>query len=284
MTGRFSISFSGIPRRALMGMAGITLLALCVSPAMAGTIHYGSRCQGTFQNGWAPDINVDPICSNFDSQIVTTGGNIVDFYFNLHGGENSLNYGNPSETCDSCGGADSVDFFIMSTHGTIASNNADWAGYAMWDQSCPGGGSPGCFAWTTNMRFGSQGKELKALATFSCDTLKSADGKLVNRWQSPFSGGLKVVVGGSELLWDDNTDVIGEEFAQLMQENFSIGTSWLNAVYNNDNDNNPAVANTGANKSACWTRQGVTLGNLMSESVLRDSQIGYYCWTWWGQP
>jgi len=93
-----------------------------------------------------------------------------------------------------------------------------------------------------------------------------------------------MLVGGSELLYDSNTDSIGQDFAQLMQENYSIGTSWLNAVYNNDNDNNPGIANTGTNSSSCWSRQGVALDNLMSESVLRDSKVGYYCWSWWGQP
>jgi hypothetical protein len=62
----------------------------------------------------------------------------------------------------------------------------------------------------------------------------------------------------------------------------SIGSSWMNAVYNDNNSNNPTVANTGANATDCWNRHGVTVGQAMSESPLRDGKVGYYCWTNWG--
>jgi Family of unknown function (DUF6345) len=282
MKETFLASLSGTARYALIVLAGLTLVATC-TPANA-QLQFGSRCQATFQNGWLPDINVNPICNDFDAQIPVGEFNTVEFYYNLHGAVNSFQYGNSEETSKSWGGPDSVDFFVMSTHGGIANNNADVAGYAMWDESCPGTIYPGCTAWTDTMRFGSSGRQLKALATFSCDTLKSADRLLPKRWGSAFAGGLKMLAGGSELLYDSDTDTIGYDFALLMQDGNSIGTSWLNAVYNNDNDNNPGIANTGSNANSCWNRQNVLMSQLLSESVLRDKQIGYYCWTWWGQP
>lgn len=267
MKKQFSVSSYGTR---LAVFAGIVLLTLCVAPAM-GAIQYGLRCQGDFQNGWLPDINVYPFCDNFINQI---GSNYIDFYYNLHGAQPDFYYGEPQETSRSAGGIDSVDFFVMSTHGGIANNDADYAGYAMWDDHV--------LAWTPSMRLGSRGREVKALATFSCDTLKNSDGKLPNRWGSAFAGGLKMLVGGGDLLWDADTDTIGYDFAMLMQTPYPIGTSWLNAVYNNDSDNNPAIANTGANKSDCWNRQQVGLSNLLSEPVLRDGKVGYYCWASWG--
>jgi hypothetical protein len=279
MKGTFLSSLRGAVQNTLILMAGIAMLTILSSSASATTIHFGVRCEGSFQNNWAPTIDVYGECDNFISEIETIQP--VDFYFNLQGAQLAFYNGQSLETCDSCGGVDSVDFFYLSTHGTIANNNPDYAGYAMWDDACSGTNPPGCIAWTPNMRFGNAGKQVKALATFSCDTFKNDDGLFWNRWSSAYSGGLKVGVGGHDLLYTNNDTQAGTNFATYMVENSSIGSSWLNAVYYANNSNNPTVANTGANSTDCWNRQGVTLGGLMSEKVLRDGAIGYYCWTNW---
>jgi hypothetical protein len=277
MKGTFLSSLSGAVWNALLLMAGIAMLTIFSSSASAATIHFGVRCEDTFQNNWAPNIDVYGECDNFISEIETIQP--VDFYFNLQGAQLDFYYGQPGETCKACGGVDSVDFFYMSTHGGVS---GDQAVYAMWDASCPGdAGWGGCIAQTPSMRIGSSGKQAKALATFSCDTFENSDGLFWNRWGSAFSGGLKVGVGGHDLLYTGNDTQAGTNFATYLVENVSIGSSWLNAVYYANNSNNPTVANTGANSTDCWNRQGVTLGNLMSENVLRDGAIGYYCWTNW---
>jgi hypothetical protein len=47
----------------------------------------------------------------------------------------------------------------------------------------------------------------------------------------------------------------------------------------------PQSLTPASNANNCWSRQGVLmndlLNDLLNESVLRDGQIGYYCWTWW---
>jgi Family of unknown function (DUF6345) len=111
------------------------------------------------------------------------------------------------------------------------------------------------------MRLGSGGRQVKALATFSCDTLKNSDGQLPKRWGPAFAGGLKMLVGGGDLLWDDDSDTIGYDFAMLMQTPYPIGTSWLNAFYNNNRDNNPAIAK--------YRRQHSRLSGLAMASKLR---------------
>ncbi len=277
MKPTFLSSLSSAVRNALIVMAGLTVLMTFASPAMATTIHVGVRCQSDFQNGWAPTIDVYGECDNFISEISPVDP--VDFYFNLHGAQPAFYKGQAAETCNSCGGVDSVDFFYMSTHGGYS---GDQAAYAMWDASCPGSaGWPGCVAETPSMRFGSAGKQAKVFASFSCDTFYNADGLLPTRWGSAFAGGLKIGLGGHDLLYTGNDTQAGTEFAAYMRSNLSIGSSWLEAVYYANNSNNPAVANTGANSTDCWNRQGVTLGNVMSEKVLRDGSIGYYCWTNW---
>jgi hypothetical protein len=279
MKGTLLTSLSSAFRNALIVVAGITMLTIFTSPAMATKIHFGVRCQDDFQNGWAPTIDVVTGCTDFISEIQTA--HPVDFAFNLHGAQTAFYFGQAPETCNSCGGVDSVDFFFLSTHGTIASNNADYAGYAMWDDACAGTNPPGCIAWTPQMRLGDSGKQLKVLATFSCDTFKNDDKLFTKRWGAAFAGGLKVGVGGHDLLYTDNDASAMQDFATYMLEGNSIGNAWLNAVYNDNNANHPTVANTGANKASCWKRQGVALGGVMSEKVLRDGQIGYTCWTNW---
>lgn len=284
MKATFFSSLNGAFRNALIVMAGIAALMTFASPALATTIHFGVRCQDDFQSNWQPTIDVETACSDFISQIETIEP--VDFYFNLHGAQTDFYYGDAGETCNACGGVDSVDFFYMSVHGGLftseswgglvplaPNDGAIYAGYAMWDY--------GISAYTGPMRLGDSGKQVKALATFSCDTLYNADGLLPKRWGGAFAGGLKVLVGGHDLLYTGNDQSAMTDFANLMIEGNSIGSAWLNAVYYDNNSNNPAVANTGSNASNCWSRQGVALSGLMSESVLRDSQVGYYCWTNW---
>jgi len=219
-------------------------------------------------------------CSDFISVISPV--EYVDFYFNLHGAQPAFYSGQAAETCNGCGGADSVDFFFMSTHGGIANNDANLAGYAMWDNNCADTAYPGCMAWSSNYRFGSAGHQLKVFATFACDTFKTSDGKLWNRWGKAFSGGLKVGVGGHDLLYTGNDTGAATNFAWYLRGNMAIGQAWLESVYYANNSNHPTVANTGANSTDCWNRQGgLTVNNVVGATPLRDGQIGYYCWSNW---
>jgi len=114
----------------LIVVAGFTMFTIFASPASA-TVHFGVRCEGSFQDNWAPTIDVYDGCDNFISVI---GPNYpVDFYFNLQRAQPAFEYGNADETCNGCGGVDSVDFFFMSTHGDSNIAAVNNAVYAMWD-------------------------------------------------------------------------------------------------------------------------------------------------------
>ena len=234
-------------------------------------MHVGVRCQADFQNGWAPTVDVYPACSDFISQVQKT--DYVDFYFNLHGAAVAFQNGNGAETCNPCGGVDSVDFFFTITHGTIANNNANYAGYAMWDANS--------IAWTPTMRFGAAGKQVKVLSTFSCDTFKTSDGLFWSRWGNALSGGVKIATGGHDLLYVDNSTAATTNFVADMQSGMSIGSAWLEALWYANNGNHPSVANTGANATDCWNRQGATLASVQTMPALRDGSIGYVCWSGW---
>jgi hypothetical protein len=253
-----------------MVVASFTMSA---SPAAAQTYHWpmhiGVRCQADFQNNWADTISAWSACSGFNNQIVNS--DYLDFYFNLHGGQRAFASGDPVETCNGCGGVNSVDFFMMYTHGTIAWNDATYAGYAMWDD--------GSIAWAPQMRLGGAGQQVKVFSTYSCDTLKTSDGLFWSRWYNAFAGGVKILTGGHDLMWD-NTSAL-TNYAQRLQNGESIGSAWLEATYYADNRNTPSEANTGANPWDCWNRAGATMQSVQEMPALRDGQIGYMCWAGW---
>jgi hypothetical protein len=270
MKGRFLSYLSGAARNALIVVAGFTMFTIFTLPASA-TVHFGVRCEDTFQDNWAPTIDVYGGCDNFISVIETAYP--VDFYFNLQGAQPAFEYGNADETCNGCGGVDSVDFFFMSTHGDSNIAQVNNAVYAMWDYQT--------WASAYQMRLGDSGRQVKAFATFSCDTLYNADGQFWHRWSNALSGGVKFLFGAHGNLYTDDDDQAMPAFAWYVVGNDSLGSGWLNGVYDANNDNQPSIANTGANSNDCWNRQGVNLSGMLSEPTLRDSKIGYACWTNW---
>jgi hypothetical protein len=244
-----------------------TAAAPAQAQAYHDPMHYGVRCQDDFENAWNPTIDTYSMCDNFITRM--SGTDYIDFYFNLHGAAPTFNNGDPTETCDACGGVDSVDFYFMSTHGGTDSTDAF---YTMWDQDSS--------AFSSLMRFGEAGEQVKVFATYACDTLFTADGGFVNRWWSALAGGVKVLLGAHDLVYDGN-DQKGTEFTSRMQDGEPIGNAWLEAVWYADNDNHPSFANTGADPNDCWNRAGLNLPGLPYEPTLRDGQIGWVCWAGW---
>jgi Family of unknown function (DUF6345) len=252
--------------------------AVCIAlanSACAGPPHprteVGIRCQQEYQNGWQVDVGNSDVwrrCGNFRSQMSPTDN--VAFYFNLHGAKQPLEKNN--DGCgQSCGGADSVDILYINTHSGVNSTTAFWT---MWDQNSN--------ALTSNMRLGDNSRQLMVLATFSCSTLQTSDGNaaVLARWLGTFSGGLVMTVGAHGLLYSGN-DQSATEFASRMQDGEPIAQAWLESTWYADNRNAPSAMATGANANDCWNRMGVSLPTLFPTPVLRDSQIGYVCWSSW---
>jgi hypothetical protein len=230
-------------------------------------LHVGVRCQADFQNNWDPVWNNYGMCSNFINTIKSTEW--VDFYFNLHGGKAAFADGDGAETCNGCGGTDSVDFILIATHGGV---DATQSRYAMWDFKTR--------AFSGAMRFGDDGKQLKVFATFSCDTLQTSDGHFWDRMGPAFRGGVKIMLGAHDLVYDGQ-DQKGTEFASRIQDGEAIGQAWLEAVWYADNSNHPSASATGVDANDCWNRLGMNLASVQTSAPLRDGQIGYVCWAGW---
>ena len=262
--------------RTLSTILGI--VALCVAltkHAQAGPAHspieVGTRCQQDYQNNWQVDVGNNDVwnrCGNFNAQIGSTEN--LEYYYNLHGAQSVIEQTN--DGCGwGCGSADSVDFLYMNTHGGANATTAFWA---MWDQ--------GSNAQTSNMRLGDNSRELMVLATFACNILQTSDGAsaVIARWLGTFAGGLVMSVGGHGSLYSGN-DQSATEFASRMQDGEPIGQSWLESTWYADNSNTPTALATGANSDDCWNRMNVSIVNLFATPVLRDSAIGYMCWSSW---
>jgi hypothetical protein len=254
-------------------LAGLISLTALPTPSPAhqfphAPLHIGLRCQNDFQNNWAATIDTYGMCTDFMNTIKRTDW--IDFYFNLHGANVAFIDGNGVETCNPCGGADSVDFFLVNTHGGVASAT-QWA-LGMWDFQS--------LAWSDAMRFGDGGVQLKVFAMYACDTMRTSDGHFWDRNNPAFRGGLKIMLGAHDLVYDGNRQK-GTEFASRMQDGEPIGQAWLEAVWYADNSNHPSMAATGANADDCYARAGMNLASVSTSAPLRDGQIGYVCWSGW---
>lgn len=231
----------------------------------------GTRCQQDYQNNWQVDVGNSDVwarCGNFNNQIRQTDD--LKFYFNLRGAKPALE--KTSDGCGlDCGGADSVDFFYTNTHAGV---NATDAFFAMWDQNSR--------AVSSNMRMGDSSRQLMVFATFVCKTLQTSDGNqnVLNRWSPVFAGGLVMTVGAHNNLFSGN-DQSATEFASRMQDGEPIGKAWLESAWYADNSNTPSMMNTGRDANDCWNRSNVSLPSLFSTPILRDGDVGYFCWSGW---
>lgn len=235
------------------------------------SMEVGTRCQQEYQDNWQTDVGNSDVwrrCGNFNNQIKQTDN--LRFYYNQHGAKPVLE--KDSDGCGwGCGSADSVDFLYMNGHSGANAMSAFWA---MWDKNT--------WAVSSNMRLGDTSRQLMVLATFSCDTLRLSDGNanVLARWQPPFSGGLVMTVGAHGTLYSGN-EQSATEFASRMQDGEPIGQAWLESAWYADNSNTPTAMNTGRDENDCWNRSRVTLPNLFPTPILRDSAIGYFCWSSW---
>lgn len=263
-----------------LGLALAAAVSACAGPAgdpderlastSAAVVHprlqVGVRGAQDYQNTWQVTLgNAWNNCYGFGSQISSTDS--WTYYYNLVGAKPAL-----EETGDAWGtaygSADTVDLFFMETHGGNWGSDAVWA---MWDQ--------GSLVYSTAMRLGDDSQQLSVLATLSCDVLANADGGFWGRWYNAFAGGLRVSLGGWDLLYDASG--IGAGFASRLQTGQTFGDAFANATIGGDGRAKPAVTAAAVDANTCWPRLGTSPVNLFAQSRVRDGSIGYMCWVTW---
>jgi hypothetical protein len=269
------------PRKLLRGAVLIAIAMVSVLVAMPAAeagghapLHVGIRCQADYEGDWHYNLDAYPSCTGFINEIALT--DYVDFYFNLRGGAAGFTNGNGAEVCNSCGGVDSVDFFFVMTYGGVAfdqTNDRTYAQLAMWDRYTN--------SLSHEWRFGDSGKNAQVFAAYAPDIMKTSDGLFWDRWGRAMSGGVKIVLGGHDMLYQYNRTGAVANFAYRLQVDEPIGAAWLEALWYADNYNHPSEANTGVDANDCWNRAGATMQTVQTMPALRDSQIGYVCWVGW---
>lgn len=244
------------------GLASASASAAVARPRL----QVGVRGQQDYENTWQVYLNnAWNNCYGFGSQISSSDD--WAYYYNLRSAKVAL-----EEAGDAWGtaygSADAVDLLFMETHGGNWGANAVWA---MWGQSS--------LAYSSAMRLGDDGRQLSVLANLSCDVLANADGGFLRRWWNAFAGGLRISLGGWDLLYD--TAGIGPGFASRLQAGQSFGTAFANATIGGDGRAKPAVAAAATDASSCWSRLGTAMSDVLIQERVRDGAIGYLCWVTW---
>jgi hypothetical protein len=233
-------------------------------------LRFGVRGQDSYDANWCSTLgNAWNNCWGFISQLSSTDTNA--YYYNLVGAKSTFETTGDSWG-DAYGSLDVVDMFFGETHGGNWGANSVWAMY-----------ENGSVAYSTSMRLGDNAAQtnggLSILSTLSCDVLAVSDGGAWTRMGSVFSGGLRVATGGWDLLYD--AAGIGQNYAQRLQNGEAFGSAFASANLAMASSAHPGVMTVGQNDSACYSRLGMTIDNVLNQDRLRDGSIGYVCWTTW---
>jgi len=227
---------------------------------------FGTLCQSDYSGSWLHTLpSAWDLCANFNDELSST--DTQAFYWNLHGKKPYLETANDQDL------AETVDLLFMGTHG--GAFDPTYAAYAMWDYQVN--------AVTKNMSLGNEAHGLSILSTYSCDTLYNGDNKQIARWSPALGGGLRYVTGAWDLVWFGwTTDDVGEDYADDLQDGYTLRNAWADGTWDWYATNHPAVLATGTSESNCVSRKmNMKWTNYDAYSRLTTGSINWYCSTMW---
>lgn len=240
---------------------GFFISLLCATQ-LAHAGRFGTQCQQSYQNGWQTTLpNSWDRCAWFNDELNDTDTQV--YYYDLHGAK---------YWWESTDELDRVNLVYVNTHGGGWSTASVWA---MWDQDS--------LAYSSAMRLGDQSYGASIFSTYSCETLKFNDGKMWDRMGPIFRGGLRIATGSHDKVYDSiTTDEVGEDYADNLQDGYTIKYSWKDGNSDWYADQDITVMATGTSRSNCRSRRdNMTWQNFGSYSRLRDGAINRYCYTYW---
>lgn len=244
--------------------AALLLLAGGVGQAQAQA-WFATECQREFQNGWAGTLKyMWKRCGGFNKELDDT--DLQYYYYNLVGAKSR--WEDPADQWF----MDDVDLLYASTHGWASDTDSTWS---MWDYQT--------HAFSSQMRLGDEAWQLSILATYTCSTLKTSDGKQWTRMGPIFRGGLRFALGSHDKVYDgDVTDEVGEDFADGLQKKKSFKYAWKDGNSDWYADQDLTIMTTGSDANDCNNRRSnMKWQNFRNYPALRDGQINSVCWTKW---
>jgi hypothetical protein len=171
-----------------------------------------------------------------------------------------------------------VDLFYSNTHG-----GAHWAhavDWGMWNYDQR--------ALSDQMKLGDERRGLSVLATYACSTAEwttaDSDSNGVwdtwQRWDSVFSGGLRVHLGSHDDVFAWGHEDIGKIFAQHLNSGYSFRDAWYYGLRSSAANNDVAVLYSGTDAADCDARRtGMSWDNF--DTYPRRKSFGYLCATRW---
>jgi hypothetical protein len=268
-----------ISQKLMSGFFGISLFAVagCTVDAVGtpeeadgeaqaiGGARFGTYCQETHENAWQDELlDAWQRCSAFNDELDDTDTEV--FYWNLHGAKSFW------ETASDQVFVEDVNLMFINAHGGASSNIAF---YAMWDEDD--------FVSSTDLRWGDEGHGLSIFASYACKTLKYSDDRTWHRWNATMKGGLRIMLGSHDQIWNgDTTDEVGEDFADNMQSSQSLRNAWKDALSDWNHDQDVTAVAFGNSLADCESRRdGMTWQNYPSYPRRRDADVTHWCYVAW---
>lgn len=166
-------------------------------------------------------------------------------------------------------GWDNVDLYMYAGHG--GSNSSD----AVWTFR-----NEGERAYSSDMRLGDDGRNLRMLFSYSC--CQMANAPLSARWSPIFNGGLQTASGSSQSMYVSSTrEYILKDVADRLRNGEAANYAWgrANTLHAYPNPGVRTVA-TGGSSSLChWRRRNIGIDNTHNYSLLRDGEWSKLCYS-----
>ncbi len=255
--------------RLLATVNTVAVMGGVVGTATTQAGQFGTRCQESFQNNWQVTLpSMYERCGGFNDELNDTDTQL--FYYDLTGTGSGFTFNDGSV---GAGGVDAVDLFYVSTHGGAKSSTTS-ARLVLWAQNQR--------TFSSSWRFGDNADGVRIFSQYACETLW-IDNSSYNRWDQVFKGGVQLVTGSHDKVYDGlTTDEVGEDYADDLQDGKSVKWAWFDGNSDWYADQDVAIyASSSGSLDTCVSRlNGMTWQNVASYARYRDGNMNRICASW----
>ena len=264
----------GVKRLTFGCLAVLCVCALSASAWADGENWIGARSDDSYQNTWQNTVpGLDAICGGFASKMNTYADSQKKFWAGLGNGD-AFEEG----TDDMTYGVDTVDLFMVCTHGRLW-YNPDRFSLAMWYENDR--------AFSNDMLLGDDDRGLSVFSAYSCSLMNvtsTTSTNMWNRWHPVFSGGLRAATGFATEAYAWSNDAGTNYAEELHVSGRAIARAWVYTMEVHDSHKPTAVYTqktygTDPMLYGCGARLNyMTLANYTTFPKLADNDISTFCY------